>query len=187
MDASGEEPVGVGRRSDARALHRQLALDLGPLTETQSALAEKPFELRCHAPLPRLLRAYVWEATNPKGERAAGDFKIQLTLRGPRTARSHFDFSGGAWPLLLGWVSEHQTWVLWDAGCHDGFTYSSNVQVHAETIYGAAIRGIAEQARHLRRSGGHREVVIAARSDCLVEAIQLRVQRTTERLLEESV
>lgn len=183
----GPLPGGRAKRwRDAASLNQQLIDDLGDLAVKHGDVAEKPLELHCAAPLPRLVRAYVWVATSPKGERAVGDYKVQLTLPGFRRGeRSYFDFNHGAWALLLGWNPDHETWILWDAGCHDGFAYSSNVQVHAETVYTAAIAGICEQTRQLRRGGGHQETVIAARRDRLAEALMLRVRRTSERLLAE--
>jgi hypothetical protein len=176
------------RRGDALGLHATLVADLGDALENEPVVnSEKPLTLRCRHPLPRLLRVYLWLATNPPGERAVGDFKTQLTLAGiKRGTRGHFDFGDGAWVLLIGLAPDLGVYVLWDAGCHDGFAWSSNVQVHAETVYRSIVDGVATQTRRLRHGGGHVETVITARRDQLKEAIVLRVSSTTQRLIDES-
>lgn len=144
-------------------------------------LDQKPLNLVLQPPLPRRSRWYVYTATDPPGERSVGDFKIQLIVPGVEPgSRGSFDFTNTDAVFLVGYVPILDVFVLWDAGLHDDFPYSKNVQVHAATVHEAALHGQAEQLRAIRGRG--QEVIVACRCKLLVPAISTRLLLTAERL-----
>lgn len=146
-----------------------------------SELEHKPLELELASPLPRRTRLYVYTATDPPGERSVGDFKIQLIVPGQeRGKRGRFDFAAADAVLLVGLVELFDVFVLWDAGLHDDFPYSKNVQVHPSTVHQAAMTGLAYQKRQIRGRGI--ETIVASRSSLLRDAIQRRLTLTARRL-----
>ena len=146
----------------------------------------KPLDLICGPPLPRQLRVYLFNATDHPSERKPGDYRIQMRLPGQRAGeRGRLVVPTSGLLLLAGFVSEFRVFVLWDASAHEEFPYSKGVQVGASTVHQAAITGLMEQQRNIR-SAGRREVVVAARHDRLVAAIQRRDELTRQTLLRDS-
>ncbi|WP_299039882.1 hypothetical protein [uncultured Pseudokineococcus sp.] len=146
----------------------------------------KPLDLTCGPPLPRQLRVYLFNATDHPSERKSGDYRIQMRLPGQRAGeRGQLDVPAQGLLLLAGYVSEFNVFVLWDASAHEQFPFSKGVQVGASTVHQAAITGLMEQGRTIR-SAGRQEVVVAARHDHLVAAIQRRDELTREILLRDS-
>lgn len=144
-------------------------------------LEHKPLELELASPLPRRTRLYVYTATDPPGERSVGDFKIQLIVPGQeRGQRGRFDFAAADAVFLVGFVELFEVFVLWDAGLHDDFPYSKNVQVHPSTVHQAAMTGLAYQKRQIRDRGV--ETIVASRRSLLRDAIQQRLTLTARRL-----
>jgi len=179
--ALGQRPLG-GR--PAEWLHRRVVAALKGLIESRPAGSEldhKPLELEFAAELPKKTRLYVYTATDPPGERSVGDYKIQLIVPDQeRGTRGRFDFSGTDAVLLIGYVELFDVFVLWDAGLHDDFPYSKNVQVHPSTVHQAALSGIAYQKRQIRGRGV--ETIVACRASLLPEVIQERLTLTARRL-----
>lgn len=148
--------------------------------------ASKPLDLTCGPPLPRQLRVYLFNATDHPSERKPGDYRIQMRLPGQRAGeRGRLDVPARGLLLLAGYVSEFKVFVLWDASAHEQFPFSKGVQVGASTVHQAAITGLMEQERRIR-SAGRQEVVVAARHDHLVAAIQRRDELTRQTLLRDS-
>lgn len=146
-------------------------------------LARKPLDLPLMSPLPRLVRAYLYAATNPPGERSVGDYKSQLMVPGQgRQMAGAFEHLSGVPTLLVGYAYDFDVWVLWDVGLHDPFAFSTNVQVKASFVYEAAAHGIARQIKRLRSKPA--ETVIVAHSSKLADAIQERLTVTADRLAE---
>jgi hypothetical protein len=146
-------------------------------------LTTKPLDVALRAPLPRLIRAYIYAATSPLGERSVGDYKSQLMVPGQgRQGAGTFAPLPGAPVLLVGYADDFDVWILWDAGLHDPFAFSTNVQVKAESVYAAAARGIEERQKRLR--SGHIETIVVAHSTRLAQGIQRRLAATAERLAE---
>lgn len=160
----------------ARSLREQLAV-----VPSEEGLRGKPILLRLRPPLPLRLRVYLFRATQHASERKAGTFRIQLTVgqpvAGSQPRRFKFDRSDNVRCLLAGYHSELRTFILWDADMQDigeGYPYSKGVQAPPSVVFSAVARGMAEEDRQLR--GPNRvETIIAARPDCLAEAISRRV------------
>lgn len=166
---------------DQRRLNEAFITALGNRVAGHSHLAQKPLEADLKIPLPPNVRVYLYNATHPPGGRTTGEHKIQLIVPGQaRGSRADFDYSGGRMVLLVGYEPEMDVFVLWDTGLYRNFSYSRNVQVKAETVYAAFAGKIATQVRRLW--DGDDEVVIAARSEKLKDAIVLRSKHTLKRL-----
>lgn len=144
-------------------------------------LDKKPFDLNLLAPLPGLLRVYMFTMTTHPSERQQGAYRIQIML--PKQAR-HFDMTDDPFVILAGYDPILEIFCLWDAAAHDvgkGIPHSKGVQVREETLLAAMSEGMARQSRHLRDVGEH-ETVVASRPDALPKAIELRWQLSIERL-----
>ena len=122
-------------------------------------------------PLPRRIRVYIYNATNPSGGRSTPEHKIQLTSQ-RRGGRGSFDWSGVDLVLVCGYAAEHEVFVFWDAALRIDFAYSTNLQVRTENVEAAAASGM--RVRQERRLKTGLEVVICAPSQSVVEAIEER-------------
>lgn len=133
--------------------------------------------LQCDPPLPDRLRVYLYNATNPPGGRPTPEHKIQLMVPGQRRdQRGNFDFSDGYQVLLVGYTDEYDAFILWDANLHRDFAFSKNAQVRTETVETARRDNVVStQQRNLSLG---QEIVIAAPSNLLAEAINLRTTGT---------
>jgi len=149
-----------------------------------SAMRCKPLVLTVTpgAPLPPLVRVYLYNLTTHLSERQAGAYRIQITH--PDRGRPwHFDWSDGAFVVLAGYMPEFDVFVLWDAGIYDvadGIPFSRGCQVLDRTLYKAMTNGVAEQPRHMR--GGVTETIVAASPSQLSKGLQMRWARTVDRL-----
>jgi hypothetical protein len=167
-------------------LHQAFLDAVGDAVLWHSTLETKPLSVDLRTPLPPKLRAYMYNATFPPGGRAMGEHKIQLIVPNQaRGDRGNFDSSGGRIPLLLGYRSDLQIFICWDAELYSDFAYSRNVQVKPETVYEAFGQGIARQ----KRTSWNRppEIVIAADARHLGQAILERQQETLKRVLGSNV
>ena len=194
--ADGQDPVGGLAASSASSngrispleLHSVLVDALDDRVVNVSDLSAKPLELELKEPLPSRVRAYVYNATRPPGGRPAGEHKVQLIVPGQvRGERGNFDISDDHTVLLVGYAAEESVFVLWDAGAYRDFGYSRNVQVKSRTLLNAFAGEIGLQERTLRPRRGKtvRETVVAATAGRLDEAIELRVNLSLQRLLDE--
>jgi hypothetical protein len=176
-------------RLTVRELHDTFTAALSAAADTganSANTASKPLDLTCGPPLPRHLRVYLFNATDHPSERKPGDYRIQMRLPGQRAGeRGRLDVPARGLLLLAGYVNEFDVFVLWDASAHEQFPFSKGVQVGASTVHQAAITGLMEQERRIR-SAGRQEVVVAARRDQLVAAIQRRDELTRQTLLQDS-
>ncbi len=151
------------------------------MIEWHSVLKTKPLEFDLKPPLPTKVRLYIYNATKPPGGRTIGEHKIQLIVPGQkRGERGSFDASGGRIVLLVGYESENDLFIFWDAGMYQDFAYSGNVQVMPKTIYEAFVHGIALQER-VRRGIGQ-EVIVVCKASQLVDGLIYRMDFTRERL-----
>ena len=170
-------------------MHERIVNSLGIHNlESHRPFDEKPFEVDLKPPLPKHVRIYVFNATRPPGGRPLGEHKVQLIVPGQeRKDKGNFDHSGGRIVLLAGYVADEDVYVFWDAGLYADFAWSRNVQVKVETIVSAAAGNIATQERQLRpkNSPPVSEVLVAVRSDRIVEGIQQRIELTRSRMLAE--
>jgi len=115
-----------------------------------------------------------------------GEHKIQLIVPGQERGQSgSFDQTGGRIVLLAGYEPELEIFILWDSGLYPDFTYSRNVQVKAETVYGAFAGKVCQQKRHIRRQKLEIKVetVLTARAKLLEEALLIRMKLTRTRMI----
>ncbi len=111
-----------------------------------------------------------------------GEHKIQLIVPGQaRGERGNFDSSEGRLPLLVGYRSDLEIFMLWDAELYVDFAYSRNVQVMPETVYEGFAQGIGKQKRNLWTQ--EVEIVITADARHLGQALLERQKETLKRLL----
>lgn len=180
-------PALTARVSQAE-MHGRFVTALGPRVMGHSPLSSKPLEIDLGVPTPVKARVYMFNATRPPGGRPTGEHKVQLIVPGQkRGRRGSFDHSGGRIVLLVGYAAEEDVFILWDAGLYSDFAWSRNVQVKAETIIQASAGKLATQLRQLRSGDGGNtvETLIAVRAERLPEAIDLRLNLTQQRLLED--
>ncbi|MCY3953172.1 MAG: hypothetical protein OXG69_11615 [bacterium] len=171
-----------------RELHAAFVTALGARVVWHSDPEVKPFELDLLSPLPSHARVYMYNATRPPGGRPAGEYKIQLIVPDQSPGeRGSFDNSDDRHVFLVGYAVGEGVFVLWDAGIYREFSYSRNVQVKSNTILAAFAGEIGLQERMLRSRRGVtvREMVVAANADRLDEAIEMRLDLTLKRLLDE--
>ncbi|WP_420898245.1 hypothetical protein [Cryobacterium sandaracinum] len=178
-------------RVNGSLLQRRLCRGLSDTLDcvpTDSQLRKKPLVLHLGLPLPSRLRFYIYGATQHATERQVGTFKVQLT-RGldtsPPSKRMSFDRSGNIRPILIGYASDLDVFILWDADLHDageGFSYSKNVQAPPELVWSALTRGQAEGHRRLRSSGVD-ERIVACRPNHLIRALKRRIELSNATLL----
>lgn len=93
----------------------------------------------------------------------------------------------GVLVLLGGYVADFDVFVFWDANAHQEFPYSKGIQVGAQTVHQAAIRGQSEQRRDVRGGGGYPESVLAVRTDHLPAGLRRREELTRRSLLDAGV
>ena len=167
-------------------LHRAFIEPLNDLVVSHSDLSRKPLSIDGTLPLPKRLRAYLFNVTSPPGGRTVGEHKVQLIVPGQsRGERGNFDRSENRLVILGGFCSEEGVFVLWDADLYYDFSWSRNVQVNAETVFRASAGRIVEQVRVLRPNPGStaRETIVACPASRLLEAIEMRVQIRRRRLI----
>lgn len=163
-------------------LHEVFISSLGNRVVSHSNPAKKPLEADLMPPLPQKIRIYIFNATHPPGGRTMGEHKIQLIVPGQeRGQHGSFDQTGGRIVLLVGYEPELEVFILWDAGLYPEFTYSRNVQVKAETVYGALAGKICQQKRNIRKQKV--ETVLTARANYLEKAILIRMELTLKRII----
>lgn len=167
-------------------LHWAFVSALGDNVVSHSNLVLKPLEVDLKPPLPQKIRLYIFNATHPPGGRTMGEHKIQLIVPGQERGQSgSFDQTGGRIVLLAGYEPELEIFILWDSGLYPDFTYSRNVQVKAETVYGAFAGKVCQQKRHIRRQKLEIKVetVLTARAKLLEEALLTRMKLTRTRMI----
>lgn len=168
------------KRLTKQMLNRKFLDGLGDRMLWSSEATTVPLLVDLKPPLPLRLRVYLFNCTNPPGGRSPDEYKFQVILpRQQRGERGILDYSDGRMPILAAYVSEGAdgVFVLWDADKHEDFAYSANMQVKAEVIIKAQCSKLALSERN------NKEVIVAARSNYLYEAIQCRVAILKKELL----
>lgn len=161
-------------------IHAEILAAIGDAADAHGPLEEVPFKLR----LVNLgsFAFYAFTLSSPPGGRPVGEYKIQLIAPGhERGERGQLHFPTGAFTILIGWSRKEDVFVLWDAYAHGSFAYSKNVQVKGECVWLAQVGDISTTKRRLRGGEGS-EVIVACRSDRLLEGIETRVQMSASRL-----
>lgn len=164
----------VSRLSKKRL--NQLFIDaLGSAVCHIDDLSGNPLIIDLCRPYPIKLRVYIFNCTNPPGGRALGEYKIQPMIKGQQNGQKcHFDYSDTRIPLCVGYAQIFGTvddgvFVLWDTIKHEEFSFSANFQVKMHVITDALDKPIASG----RKNNG--EIILAARSEHLLEAIEKRM------------
>lgn len=158
-------------------VHQALLEALGAKVRGHSNLTDKPLLLDLAPPLPGSLRVYAYNLVSGKGTKRSSEYKVVLRVPGQRSGEyGSFLHTGERVVLVVGVGQDLNVFVLWDASLHARFMYAGNLQVHADTVRSAAVRGVSVQQRRLQR--GVREAVIACRGRALARAIELRVLHT---------
>ena len=189
MAAGSSEPA-ISRltsRASQVEMHTRLIEVLGKRVLHHGPVETKPLEIDLGGSLPVRIRVYMYNATRPLGGRPLGEHKVQLIVPGQRRGeRGSFDHGDDRVVLLIGYAAEEDVFILWDAGLYSNFAWSRNVQVKAETIIEATAGKLATQFRQLRPGNGPAvvETLIATPAERLAEAVDTRIQRTRQRLIE---
>jgi hypothetical protein len=167
-------------------LNRLFVDSLGDAVLKTEDLDAKPLIIDLLKPYPLRLRVYLYNCTNPPGGRALDEYKIQVIVPDQqRGTRGSFDYSCGRMALLAAYVCLSDeiadgVFVLWDATKHADFSYSANFQVKAETIIEALCIPVSASTR------GNNEIVLAARPQHLLSAIEKRMDIMSRDILEAS-
>jgi putative restriction endonuclease len=102
------------------------------------------------------LRIYIWNCTHGGGNRAADEFRIQMTSAVPHIHPKEVT-------VLLGWHSESEVFAAWDIKAHDGQDSSSpSAQIKEGTLEAAHVKAFASQVKG-------NEIVVAFRPMYLAE------------------
>lgn len=160
-------------RLSTAELNARFIAALGDRVERTDSVTSPVLNLELKPPLPPVLRAYLFNSTNPSGGRSTPEHKIQLMMPGQhRDERGNFDTSAGRAVIMAGYVDDLNVFILWDASLHHDFAFSKNAQVRTETVMAAVDSGgIATQERQLKLGT---ETVIVVPSALLADAIELR-------------
>lgn len=165
----------MGRSPLPATRHGPLLAALGDAAVWHSDPEAFPLDLDLAEPHPPRLRLYVFSLVGGHGTKRAREYKVNVRLPGTREGDyGSFDYSGRRIPVVLGYNKADDVWVLWDATVRDRIKHAGNLQVHVDTVQAAAIDGWSVQTRK-PGSSGRCEVIIACRSDRLVEAINRRL------------
>jgi hypothetical protein len=159
-------------RLSKRALAETVVRTLGASVKSHGDTGDDPFLLNVEGLVP--LAVFAFNVTDPPGGRDRSELKIQLIAPGHlRGQRGSFTPPHGHWAILLGYSSDYNVFVLWDANKHVDFAWSKNCQVRMQALTDAQLIGCGSATRNLR--GGVTETILTARPDHLLEALQARV------------
>jgi putative restriction endonuclease len=87
------------------------------------------------------LRVYIWNCTHGGGNRAADEFRIQVTSAVPHIHPKEVT-------VLLGWHDDTQVFAAWDIKAHDGQDSSSpSAQIKEGTLEAAHVNAFATQVK----------------------------------------
>lgn len=158
-------------------LHRAFLRPLGDAVSGHSSLSVKPLAVDLKLPNPPRLRVYMYSLVGGVGTVRPHEYKSVLRVPGQAVgAYDSFDHAEGRLPLVVGYCSDLDVFVLWDASLHPRFKNGGNIQVRDTTVHAAAASGRYNQRRPLPH--GTTEIVIACQSWNLLQAIDDRVAWT---------
>ncbi|WP_019007445.1 hypothetical protein [Paenibacillus sp. 32O-W] len=127
-------------------------------------------------------RVYLFNCGNPPGGRPIDEYKVVLNVdQKKKNELGNFDFSDGFFALIVGYVKDYDVFVFWDATKHKNFGRNKNLQVKTETIVRALLTPFETQ---IRNTNSGTEIVIAARSERILDAIKERMRLIYKELLE---
>lgn len=168
------------KRLSKKALNKTFLRGLGARVRWHSEEESNPLLVDLSAPMPLKLRVYLFNCTNPPGGRALDEYKFQVILPGQqRGERASLDYSDGRMPIIAAYVSEGEDgiFVLWDADKHEDFAYSANMQVKSDVI----IKALCSKTAESKRNNG--EIIVAARTGCIFDAIRTRADIMKKEIL----
>jgi hypothetical protein len=158
-------------------LHEAFLGALGSRVSQAGNLREKPLCIDLRAPHLLRLRLYMYSLVGGTGERARREYKIVLRVRDQAVgAYGTFDHSDGRFTMVVGYATDLDVFVLWDASLHPRFKNGGNLQVRDEVVRTAAACGTSEQIRRL--TSGANEVVLACQSPELWQTLKARIGAT---------
>lgn len=172
----------VSKGLPIKALQEHFVNCLKGAVESRSNIAIKPLLVNIKKPYSLKFRVYLFNCGNPPGGRPIDEHKIVLNVDQAYGTRGNFDISNGRFALVVGYVRTYDIFVLWDSSKHKNFAYNKNLQVKADTILNAFINPTSQQQRHTNNG---EEIIIAARSEYLLQAIMERVDIMYAELLGE--
>lgn len=144
----------------------------------------RPLDLALRHPLPPKCRFYVFALKGADDPTNRPYINLTVGVSGDDGLRS-FDRSGGYKPMVVGYESTDEVFVLWDADIYDvsgGFKYNRFCYVAADTILGALATGVATEARQMRKPDVT-ENVVACRSTQLHKGLLVRRDASIHRSL----
>ncbi|MGZ7444260.1 hypothetical protein [Paenibacillus sp. TH7-28] len=155
---------------------------LGLAVKRVDDLEYRPFLLELNKPLPLKARVYLFNCGNPPGGRPINEYKLVLNVdQKEKHETGNFDFSGGFYAMIIGYIQEYDVFVFWDATKHKNFGRNKNLQVKTDTVIHSLLVPFETQTRNTKNGT---EIVIVARSDYLVDAINERMRIFYYELLE---
>ena len=163
-----------------KALQEHFVNSLGLAVESSSNIAVKPLLVNIKKPYSLKFRVYLFNCGNPPGGRPIDEYKVVLNVDQAYGTRGNFDISNGRFALVVGYVRTYDIFVLWDASKHKNFAYNKNLQVKADTILNAFVNPTSQQQR---RTNNGEEIILAARSEYLLQAIMERLNIMYTELL----
>lgn len=165
-----------------RDLHNLIIQSLSDSIIWYSSPSIKPMVVEVKIPSIRKFRIYAHNCGNPPGGRPIDEYKIVLNVGQQYGQKGNFDYSEGCIALVIGYVFNHDVFVLWDANKHKDFAFNKNLQVRSETILRALAYPISFQER---RTKNGIETIIAARQTYLRAAMNKRIDILYEDIVGE--
>lgn len=172
----------VSKGLPIKALQEHFVNCLKDAVESRSNIAIKPLLVNIKKPYSLKFRVYLFNCGNPPGGRPIDEYKVVLNVGQSYGTRGNFDISDGRFALVVGYVCTYDIFVLWDSSKHKNFAYNKNLQVKANTILNAFVNPTSQQQR---RTNNGEEIILAARSEYLLQAIMERVDIMYTELLGE--
>jgi hypothetical protein len=162
-----------GKTLPIRDLQEYIISKLGDSVVNYSDPSSKPIVIEVNKPSYRKYRVYAFNCGNPPGGRPIDEYKIVLNVGQEYGKPGNFDYSEGCFAIVVGYVNQLDVFVLWDPSKHKDFAYNKNMQVKAETILNALASPLSLQKR---RTNNGEEVIIAGRSEYLIDALNKRIE-----------
>lgn len=132
-------------------------------------MSHRPFFVRLQKPFNMVLEVYMFPALNPPGGRNAHEYKINLLLQGHlKQKRMNFP-SNDNYPILVAYEENFDVFILLDAYAHKDFSPNTNIQFKDDVVLDALTKEVSYMIK------GNGEVVIAAKSNNLINALEYRI------------
>lgn len=170
------------RNISKEKIHQAFIQALSNSIRDHPAIDKVPLEVQACPPLPPKLRVYGFSVSRPGGGNEEYTARIKLPEQ-TQGERGSFNHSDGHFVLLLGYSEQTGVFILWDAGLHRNFSYGKGVRVKSGPVFEAVAGDIGTQERHLSTGT---EKVLTANAKNLSEAISLRSELTTQRLISQN-